>query len=159
MTLKELKEMINLMEEHGLSELEVEKEGLKIRLKRGPSGKIVPESAPFPVSALRHPIPSQETQPIPPVGQQMPRETLEEQNMVMVRSPMVGTFYAAPAPDTSPYVTKGQRVADGDVLCIIEAMKLMNEIKSDFHGIVTDVLVENGQPVEFDQPLFRIQKD
>ncbi len=155
MTLKEIKEMIYLMEEHGLSELEVEKEGLKIKLKRGPSGKVVTETSPLaghstPMAAPVHSL--------PPAGQQVGRDTVEDANSVLVRSPMVGTFYIAPAPDTAPYVAKGKRVADGDVLCIIEAMKLMNEIKSDITGVITEILVENGQPVEFDQPLFKIQK-
>ena len=154
MTIKELKEMINLMEEHGLSELEVEKEGLKIRLKRGPSGKIVPEPLNYPSTAPG----SHEVKAIPPMGQQVARDTEEDANVIVVRSPMVGTFYGAPSPDSPPYVAKGKKVAEGDVLCIIEAMKLMNEIKSDVGGIVLDVLVENGQPVEFDQPLFKIQK-
>ena len=156
MTIKELKEMIHLMEEHGLSELEVEKEGLKIRLKRGPSGKISAEPSPYPLPASA--APAREVTVIQPVGQQIVRETVEEANQLIVRSPMVGTFYAAPAPDAPPYVTQGKKVADGDVLCIIEAMKLMNEIKSDVSGVLVDVLVENGQPVEFDQPLFKIQK-
>lgn len=156
MTIKELKEMINLMEEHGLSELEVEKEGLKIRLKRGPSGEIVPESVSYPASAPS--ISSREIPTLSPVGQQMARDTAETENVVIVRSPMVGTFYTAPSPDAPPYVEKGKRVAVGDVLCIIEAMKLMNEIKSDVSGLLLDILVENGQPVEFDQPLFKIQK-
>ncbi len=156
MTLKELKEMINLMEEHGLSELEVEKEGLKIRLKRGPSGRVVTQEM-----SLGSPVlsgGSAPAAPIAPVGQQVARETVEEANVLMVRSPMVGTFYSAPGPDTAPYVNKGKKVAEGDVLCIIEAMKLMNEIKSDLGGTILDILVENGQPVEFDQPLFKIQK-
>ncbi len=156
MTIKELKEMINLMEEHGLSELEVEKEGLKIRLKRGPSGKIVPESISYP-AAPAHST-HRETSAIPPVGQQTGRDTMEAENVIIVRSPMVGTFYSAPAPDVAPYMEKGEKVSVGDVLCIIEAMKLMNEIKSDVSGLVLDILVENGQPVEFDQPLFKIQK-
>ena len=156
MTIKELKEMINLMEEHGLSELEVEKEGLKIRLKRGPTGRIVPEGGDFGPSVL--PSGNRESGAIPPAGQQTARETVEDANLVIVRSPMVGTFYLAPAPDAAPYATKGKKVAEGDVLCIIEAMKLMNEIKSDLPGTVLDILVENGQPVEFDQPLFKIQK-
>ncbi len=154
MTLKEIKEMINLMEEHGLSELEMEKEGLKIRLKRGPSGKLVAESSlpDFPV------IPGREARIAPPASQQMARETVEETNVIIIRSPMVGTFYASPAPDAAPYVTKGKKISEGDVLCIIEAMKLMNEIKSDVSGTVLEILVENGQPAEFDQPLFKIQK-
>ncbi len=156
MTIKEIKEMINLMEEHGLSELEVEKEGLKIRLKRGPSGKVVTETVPLAAgSALIHAAP---IHAISPAGQQVARETPEEANVIIIRSPMVGTFYASPAPDAPPYLTKGKRVAEGDVLCIIEAMKLMNEIKSDVSGVLSEILVENGQPVEFDQPLFKIQK-
>lgn len=154
MTLKEIKEMINLMEEHGLSELEVEKEGLKIRLKRGPSGKVIAEQV-IPNSLV---IPARGVPAIPPSGQQVARETVEEANTLLVRSPMVGTFYASPAPDAAPYVAKGRKVVVGDVLCIIEAMKLMNEIKSDVSGVLLDILVENGQPVEFDQPLFKIQK-
>lgn len=157
MTIKELKEMIHLMEEHGLSELEVEKEGLKIRLKRGPSGKIVPEATTFPAPATMPGL-TREHQTAAPMGQQMARETAEEANVVIIRSPMVGTFYASPAPDAAPYVIKGKSVGEGDVLCIIEAMKLMNEIKSDVSGIILDILVENGQPIEFDQPLFKIQK-
>lgn len=156
MTLKELKEMINLMEEYGLSELEVEKEGLKIRLKKGPTGKIVPMEIPQ-AAAVPMPPPGLRSI-IPPSGQQMARESVEDANIVTVRSPMVGTFYTAPAPDAAPYVSKGKSVAKGDVLCIIEAMKLMNEIKSDVSGTLLDIFVENGQPVEFDQPLFKIQK-
>ena len=154
MTLKEIKEMINLMEEYGLSELEIEKEGLKIRLKKGPSGKVVAESV-IPQSPS---TPSHTVSSAPSAGQQVARETVEEANVLIVRSPMVGTFYAAPAPDAAPYVTKGKAVKEGDVLCIIEAMKLMNEIKCDVSGVVLELLVENGQPVEFDQSLFKLQK-
>lgn len=156
MTLKEIKEMINLMEEHGLTELEVEKDGLKIRLKKGPSGKVTAETLPMMSQPASMAVPTVHS--IPPAGQQVARETVEEANVVVIRSPMVGTFYASPAPDAAPYISKGKRVATGDVLCIIEAMKLMNEIKSDLSGTVTEILVENGQPVEFDQPLFKIQK-
>ena len=82
----------------------------------------------------------------------------QEVGLEFVRSPMVGTFYAAPAPDVEPYITQGQEVNEGDVICIIEAMKLMNEIKSELKGRIVEILVQNGQPVEFDQPLFKIQK-
>jgi len=85
-----------------------------------------------------------------------PKEEANEKAYI-VRSPMVGTFYSAPAPDQDPYVTKGKKVSQGDVLCIIEAMKLMNEIKSEVSGTVIEVLVENGTAVEFDQPLFKIE--
>ncbi|OGX04285.1 MAG: acetyl-CoA carboxylase, biotin carboxyl carrier protein [Omnitrophica bacterium RIFCSPLOWO2_12_FULL_50_11] len=148
MTIKELKEMINLMQEHGLTELEVEKDGFKVRLKKGPSGTTVPE----------------EGQAISPVAQVQSLRVEEEANpaqeagMVVVRSPMVGTFYAAPAPDAASYVSVGKEVNEGDVLCIIEAMKLMNEIKSEVQGRVVEILVQSGQPIEFDQPLFKIQR-
>jgi len=147
MTLKELKEMIGLMEEHGLAELEVEKNGLKIKLKRG-AGLTSPKSVSTEITgahALEGPTPRSAPAP-------------EDENVVIIRSPMVGTFYAAPAPDQEPFVTKGKAVQVGDVLCIVEAMKLMNEIKSEVSGRMVDILVGNGQPVEFDQPLFKIQK-
>ena len=148
MTIKELKEMINLMQEHGLTELEIEKNGFKIRLKKGLSGAIVPEEISLPPRAVREERggAAAEAQPI------------EEAGVTVVRSPMVGTFYAAPAPDVEPFVVRGKEVKAGDVLCIIEAMKLMNEIKTEIGGRVIDIMVENGQPVEFDQPLFKIQK-
>ena len=148
MTIKELKEMINLMQEHGLTELEIEKNGFKVRLKKGPSGAIVQEE----LSAASRVI--QEGKAPHAISAQ----AIEEAGVTVVRSPMVGTFYTAPAPDAEPYVTRGKDVKQGDVLCIIEAMKLMNEIKTEVSGRVVDVLVESGQPVEFDQPLFKIQK-
>ena len=140
--------MINLMNEHGLTELEIEKNGEKIKLKKGLSGTIERETAA---------LPQVETQTGKTL-QAVPSSPVEDPNLVSVRSPMVGTFYASPAPEAEPYTTRGKEVNEGDVLCIIEAMKLMNEIKSEMRGRVVDILVENGQPVEFDQPLFKIQK-
>lgn len=148
MTIKELKEMINLMQEHGLVELEIEKNGFKIRLKKGASGTIVPEE----VGSL--PRASKEERSSS-AGELQP---VEEAGVTIIRSPMVGTFYVSPAPDAEPYVVRGKEVKAGDVLCIIEAMKLMNEIKTEVSGRIIDILVENGQPVEFDQPLFKVQK-
>ncbi len=148
MTIKELKEMINLMNEHGLTELEIEKNGEKIKLKKGSFGTIEREPVALPQASVQ-------TGKAP---QTVPSFPVEDPNLATVRSPMVGTFYAAPAPEAEVYVTRGKEVNEGDVLCIIEAMKLMNEIKSEVRGRVVDVLVENGQPVEFDQPLFKIQK-
>lgn len=148
MTIKELKDMINLMQEHGLTELEIEKNGFKIRLKKGPGGTVVQEEVSQAIRTSR--------------GEKAPQafeaRQVEEAGVNIIRSPMVGTFYTAPAPDVEPYVARGKDIVAGDVLCIIEAMKLMNEIKSEVSGRVIDILVENGQPVEFDQPLFKIQK-
>lgn len=150
MNLKELKEIINLMKEHGLTELEIEKEDCKIRLKKS-NGQFVaseevytqPRMAAAPQVAQAQ-SPAQPTQPV------------ANANEILVRSPMVGTFYSAPAPDQPPYVNVGSTVKNDDVLCIIEAMKLMNEIKSEISGRIVEMLVENGTPVEFDQPLFRV---
>ena len=140
--------MINLMQEHGLVELEIEKNGFKVRLKKGSSGAIVPETLEQQQArVLKDELTlTSEAQPALEVG------------ITTVNSPMVGTFYVAPAPDAEPYVVRGKDIKVGDVLCIVEAMKLMNEIKSEISGRVVDILVENGQPVEFDQPLFKIQK-
>ena len=153
MNIKEIKEVLQLMAEHGLTEIELEKDGMKIRLKKGVGGKISAEE-------IRDFTPM--VIPVPGRGESSGGGTdpshQESANTVLVKSPMVGTFYAAPAPDQPAYVTAGKAVKDGDVLCIVEAMKLMNEIKSEIQGTVVEVLVKNGQPVEFDQPLFKIQK-
>ncbi len=148
MTIKELKEMINLMQEHGLTELEIEKNDFKIRLKKGASGTVVQEEVYLSPKAPRE-------ERIAHAGES---QQIEEAGLTAIRSPMVGTFYAAPAPDAEPYVARGKEIKSGDVLCIIEAMKLMNEIKSEVSGRISEILVESGQPVEFDQPLFKIQK-
>ncbi|MDD5084985.1 MAG: acetyl-CoA carboxylase biotin carboxyl carrier protein [Candidatus Omnitrophica bacterium] len=148
MNVKELKEMINLMTENNLVELEVEKDGYKLRLKRGIAGFETKEE----YAAQPHII----TQPIVQAASAQEAKAAPAEIYHVVKSPMVGTFYAAPAPDQEPYVKAGQAVKEDDVLCIIEAMKLMNEIKSEVSGKIVEVLVENGQPVEFDQPLFKI---
>lgn len=149
---KELKEMLNLMAEYGLTELEVEKNGFKIRLKKGVSGGIVIQRSEAEEVHPGRPIDKAESKPASAAASK------EEAGVVVIRSPMVGTFYTAPAPDQEPYVTTGKSISSGDVLCIVEAMKLMNEIKSEINGRVVEILVQNGQPVEFDQPLFKIQK-
>jgi len=148
MTIKELKDMISLMHENGLTELEVEKDGFKIRLKKGPSGNIVQDPGPMLTQPARIQLDTEADE----------AKRSEEAGVILIRSPMVGTYYTAPAPDAVPYVSKGSEVSEGDVLCIIEAMKLMNEIKSEVRGRVIDLMVQNGQPVEFDQPLFKLQK-
>jgi acetyl-CoA carboxylase biotin carboxyl carrier protein len=149
MTVKELREMISLMQENGLVELEIEKNGFKIRLKKGAAGAIVPEMGHAASPVLTQPGVAPQVSPLP--------AEQREAGMYFVRSPMVGTFYASPAPDAQPYVVQGKDMKEGDILCIIEAMKLMNEIKSEVHGRVVEILVKNGQSVEFDQPLFKIK--
>ncbi len=150
MTVKEVKEMINLMQEHGLTELEIEKNGFKIRLKKGISGGISSEMS----GVMVQTIPAQ----FQAAGLIEAKAVVEDAGVYTVRSPMVGTFYSAPAPDAQSYVNQGSDVKEDDVLCIIEAMKLMNEIKCEVHGRIIEILVKNGQPIEFDQPLFKIKK-
>ena len=137
-----IEEMLQLMESRGLVELEMEHQGLRIRLKKAsssPAPQVVEYIAGVPQPAA--PLPGQ-----PPAA--------EESHRVVIKSPMVGTFYRAPAPDAPPFVEIGQDLEAGQVVCIIEAMKLMNEIKSEVTGRITDILVETGAPVEFGQPLF-----
>ena len=152
MNIKELREMISLMKENDLIELEIEKEGERIRLKKEASGMGVREDC----SHARF-IPAPQMSNDSNEGGSSKQEQANDKGTV-IRSPMVGTFYSSPAPDQDPYVTKGQMVKEGDVLCIIEAMKLMNEIKAEISGKVLEVMATNGQPVEFDQPLYKIEK-
>jgi oxaloacetate decarboxylase alpha subunit len=147
--IKEIKEMINLMNENGLVELEIEKDGMRIRLKKIGSGTEV-FSGPIVVERERisegH---SQKQGPLP--VEKMQIKTVE------IRAPMVGTFYRAPSPEAPPYVEVGQIIEPGQVICIIEAVKLMNEIKSEIKGKILEILVDNAEPVEFGQPMFLIE--
>lgn len=153
MNIKEIKEILVLMKENDLCELEIEKEGIKLKLKKDSAGQFAAEPI---VQTVRSAVRSLPQSDVPaaapaPAAQAAPAGTF-------IRSPMVGTFYAAPAPDQPAYTAPGKTVKHGDVLCIIEAMKLMNEIKADVGGVIEEVLVKNGEPLEFDQPLFRIRK-
>ena len=149
MNLKELKELIALMNEHQLVEVEIEREGMKIRLRKTGAG-VGGETVVLEPSGLARSLAAKEAAVALPEAVQKPA-TLE------VKSPMVGTFYRAPAPDAAPFVEVGQEIEPGQVLCIIEAMKLMNEIKSEVKGRIFQISVENGQPVEFGQILFLVE--
>lgn len=145
MNIKEIKEMINLMNEHNLAEIEIEKDGNKIRLKKlsatadEPRGQIIVEH-----------------QKVEGSRQEAKTQKAASLN-VEIKAPMVGTFYRAPSPEANPYVEIGQTIEVGQVICIIEAMKLMNEIKSEIKAKIVDVLVENAEPVEFGQPIFLVE--
>lgn len=142
MELDELKELLELLKETDITEIQIEKEGMKLKIKRE---KIL--------SSLEIPVRKQTA-----ITEKAVIETEEEaQRLVTVTSPIVGTFYRAPSPDSNPFVEVGSKVTKGQVLCIIEAMKLMNEIESEVDGIVVKILVENGQPVEYGEPLFLIE--
>jgi len=144
MYIKEIKDMINLMNENGLTELEIEKEGVRIRLKKGAGGDF--ERA---VEYIQPHAPQQEKP-------KEPKESLKK-TTVEIKAPMVGTFYRAPSPEAPPYVNIGDNIEAGQVVCIIEAMKLMNEIKSEVKGKIVDIQVDNAEPVEFGQVLFVIE--
>ena len=146
MDLDELKKIISIFEQAQITELDVEHEGMTIRLKKGSGGE------PVQVNMLQPVVQEQAGGPVAAERSDMPGAGL-----VQVEAPMVGTFYRAPDPDAEPYVDEGDEIGEGQVICIIEAMKLMNEIKAEIAGRVVKVLVETGQPVEFGQPLFLVQ--
>lgn len=149
MNVKEIKEMINLMNENNLSELEIEKDGMRIKLKRAQAG--TQEITPSPIFIERekaHP-------PEAALSEALKKEL--SANRIEIKSPMVGTFYRAPSPEAPPFTQLNQEIEPGEVICIIEAMKLMNEIKSEVKGKILEILVDNAEPVEFGQPLFLIE--
>jgi len=152
MNIKEIKELLELMAEHNVGEIEIEKDNAKIKLRKMANGGIVMQSAPQAMAPMQTAMHAQANAPA------VPAQPVVEEGVTIVRSPMVGTFYASPAPDQPAYVSVGKVVKDGDVLCIIEAMKLMNEIKSELGGTVVEILVQNGQTVEYDQPILKIKK-
>lgn len=152
MDLRKLKKLIDLVQESGISELEVTEGEEKVRIAKHASGApatYVAPMAPVMSAPLAAPAPAAATPEAAPAADALPAGNV-------VKSPMVGTFYRASAPGAKPLVELNQSVAEGDRLCIIEAMKLMNEIESEFSGTVKAILVENGQPVEYGQPLFVI---
>lgn len=154
MNIKEIKELLELMAEHNVSEIEIEKDNAKIKLRKLPNGRFMMDQAPA-MAPLQMMMPAQAPVVALP-GAAAPAAS--DEGFTIVRSPMVGTFYAAPAPDQPPYVSVGQVIKEGDVLCIIEAMKLMNEIKAEAGGTIAEILVQNGQTVEYDQPILKVKK-
>ena len=149
MDLKDIKAIIDLMRKNSVSEFELEKQDFKIRLKRGPNGGGgVGAGDDFQVGA---------PQPIATVAAPLPQIAPAPSNEVEIKSPMIGTFYRSPSPESASYVEVGAEVNPDTVVCIIEAMKVMNEIKAEAKGIITQALVENAKPVEFGQPLFKIR--
>ena len=145
--------MINLMNENGLTELEIEREGTKIKISRQFKGQNVIQSPPQPQGEFS-------VEQTPQVqSESTKKEEKATTNLLEIKSPMVGTFYRTPSPEAAPFVDINQSIAAGEVVCIIEAMKLMNEIKSEVKGKIKEVLVESGDPVEFGQPLFLIEAD
>ena len=163
MNLDDVREILALMREHGLSEFEIEREGLKLRLRK---------EAVVTVAAAPHPAPAGGVQPVVAPGPvpaavgsgaaagpsgQGPQAAEAEIELAVVKSPIVGTFYRSAEPGSAAFVDVGSSVKKGDVLCIIEAMKLMNEIDSEYDGEIVNIYVENGQPVQYGERLFAIR--
>ncbi len=149
MDIRKIKKLIELLDESGIAELEIKEGEESVRISRQSSG-MVQTVAPAPIVAAAPANPAAET-PAP-----VETEAREDKKGHEVRSPMVGTFYAAASPTSGPFVTEGQFVNPGDTLCIIEAMKMMNQIEADKAGRIRSILVESGSPVEYDQVLFLI---
>lgn len=154
MDLEEIKQIIALMKRNELTEFELEREGGKIRIKRGPNGSAQSDTAviPLPVQAAPVVVAPAAAAPVAAAAPAAPVDTLD------IKSPMVGTFYRAPSPEAAAFVEVGATVNEETVVCIIEAMKVMNEIKAEVKGVITEVLLENAKAVEFGQPLFRVRK-
>jgi acetyl-CoA carboxylase biotin carboxyl carrier protein len=157
--LNDIREILQLLEEKEISEFELEREGIKLRIKKGPAASN--HSAPFPVAeapATVFPAPPPPAVPAASPAPEAPPAELED-GMTVVRSPIVGTFYRSPDPNSPPFVSEGDRVSVGQVLCIIEAMKLMNEIEAEAAGQIVRIYRESGQPVQYGEPLFDLRPD
>jgi acetyl-CoA carboxylase biotin carboxyl carrier protein len=150
--LKDIKAIIDLMKKNSVSEFELEKQDFKIKLKRGGNGgsaavyEDTPMVAYMPQAAIAAPVAATPA-----------TSAVSASSEVEIKSPMIGTFYRSPSPESAPYVDVGTEVNPDTVVCIIEAMKVMNEIKAEAKGVITQVLVENAKPVEFGQPLFKFR--
>jgi len=149
--LKDIKAIIDLMKKNSVSEFELEKQDFKIRLKRGMNGGVVSAEEGGPQVITYAPM--QAALPAAAPAAAAPATS----NDADIKSPMIGTFYRSPSPDSAAYAEIGTEVSPDTVVCIIEAMKVMNEIKAEVRGVITQVLIENAKPVEFGQPLFKIR--
>ena len=163
MDLEQLKQILNLVREHELSEIEIEHEGLRLKIRKNgagppivalPAASAVPVAIPSTPPAALSPAAAASSTPSVQAGEAAPEADVE---LAVVKSPIVGTFYRSPEPGAPSFVEIGSTVKKGQVLCIIEAMKLMNEIDSEYDGEVANIYVENGQPVQYGERLFAIR--
>ena len=158
MNFKEILELIDKVADSGIAGVEVEQGGMKVRIEGKPShpkvftyaGDVKSESHSIPMAAL-----PAASAPEPPRAEAKPVE--DDAGLHIINSPIVGTYYRSPSPESPPFVNVGDRISKGQVLCIIEAMKLMNEIESDVDGVIAKIYPQNGQPVEYGEPLFAVK--
>ncbi|MED5606194.1 acetyl-CoA carboxylase biotin carboxyl carrier protein [Pseudomonas sp. JH-2] len=153
MDIRKVKKLIELLEESGIDELEIREGEESVRISRHSKAAAQPIYAAAPAYA---PAPAAAPAPVAATPAAEAAPAAAQLNGNVVRSPMVGTFYRSPSPTAAPFVEVGQSVKKGDILCIVEAMKMMNHIEAETSGVIGQVLVESGQPVEYDQPLFTI---
>jgi acetyl-CoA carboxylase biotin carboxyl carrier protein len=151
--LKDIKAIIDLMKKNSITEFELERQDSKIRLKRGLNGGST--AAEEPITSIPMPLSATQAAPTPAISVVTPPPAATGE--IEIKSPMIGTFYRAPSPEAGSYVEVGSEVGSESVVCIIEAMKVMNEIKAEVKGVITQILVENAKPVEFGQPLFKVR--
>lgn len=158
MDIRKVKKLIELLEESGIGEIEIKEGEESVRISRGVSGTpAAPSYAPAPPPPVMAPAaPAPAAAPASAPAAADPEPSAPATSGHIVKSPMVGTFYRSPSPSSPSFVEVGKTVKEGDVLCIVEAMKMMNQIEADKSGTIEAVMVENGEPVEFDQPLFSI---
>lgn len=157
--MEELRELIALLRDNGLAELELEREDFRVRLRRESDNahapNVVPDRPPVPVPIIDPVLRTPDPAPAPAADAK--KDEGQDQDLHMITSPIVGTFYRSPSPTADPFVKIGSNIEAETVVCIIEAMKLMNEIQAEAAGEVVKIYVENGQPVEYGQPLFGIR--
>ena len=154
MNLKDLRRLLALMTEHDLSEIEVEEGGRRVKLRKT-EARVAPAYVPAPVAEVHPAAPAAAAAPAPTAGG---KKSAAREDGFTITSPMVGTFYRSSSPDAEPFIEVGALVGSDSVVCIIEAMKVMNEIKAECEGRVAEILVANGEAVEYGQPLFVIER-
>jgi acetyl-CoA carboxylase biotin carboxyl carrier protein len=152
--LEKLRELIGLMEEHGLTEIDLRRQDQRWKLRRGPEVLQMVPGAGFPTAHTNMAPPPA---PALPPAAAAPAPPAADKDTVAIKSPTVGTYYESPSPGDPPFVTVGAKVSEESVVCIIEAMKVFNQITAEMNGTITEVLVKNGDAVEFGQPLFRVR--
>ena len=157
MDLNYLKKLIKILDSSNLNELEVEEEGLKLRLSKGEGIPVQQYTTAVPATAVQNQGGQAAPKEEPNTEKQESSEETSSSNLFEVKSPMVGTFYRAPSPDADPFINVGDSISTGKVLCIVEAMKLMNEIEAEVSGKIVKILVEDAQAVEYNQPLFLVE--
>jgi acetyl-CoA carboxylase biotin carboxyl carrier protein len=155
MKAKEIQDLIDFISKSGLDEVNIETEEFKIKVKKNTEAKVVQAAAPAPQPAAA-PAPAASPAPAPSSGGEEKAASSDDDKYVTIKSPMIGTFYRTPNPENPAFVNVGDSVKEGDTVCIVEAMKLFNEIESDITGKIVKILVDNATPVEYDQPLFLV---